>query len=112
MQYKLHAFRVPCPTQPSLAREDSSPFPQASKKDDRGSRLEHLPFMKKGSRLTPQASKKGRQVPERLRAPGMRVEDFVPWVSPISSCPPASEEDEEKDEMADLVHTFGTWKSK
>ena len=36
--------------QPSLAREDSGLVPQASKKDDRGSRLERLPFAKKGSR--------------------------------------------------------------
>ena len=41
------------PGQPSLAREDSDPTPQASKKVDRGSRLEHLPFTKKGSRPTP-----------------------------------------------------------
>ena len=46
--------------QPSLAREDSGLVPQASKKDDRGSHLECLPFAKKGSRPTPQASKKGR----------------------------------------------------
>ena len=39
--------------QPSLAREDSSPTPRASKKVDRGSRLECLPFTKKGSRPTP-----------------------------------------------------------
>ena len=34
----------------SLAGEDSSPAPRASKKVDRGSRLECLPFTKKGSR--------------------------------------------------------------
>ena len=34
------------------------------------------------------------------------MEDFVPWVAPISSLPPASEEEEEEDEMADLVHNF------
>ena len=33
----------------SLAREDSSPIPQVSKKDNRGRHLKHLPFMKKGS---------------------------------------------------------------
>ena len=66
------------PGQPSLAREDFGPLPQVSKKNNKGSRLERLPFTKKGSRPAPQASKKGRRVPERLRAPGARVEDFVP----------------------------------
>ena len=75
------------PEQPYLTKEDSGIVPQASKKVDRGSHLEHLPFMKKGSHPAPQASKKGRQVPERLRTPGVRVEDFVPWVSPICSRP-------------------------
>ena len=95
-----------------MAREDFDLVPQASKKDHRGSRLEHLPFEKKGSRPAPQASKKGRQVPERLKTPGAGVEDFVPWVSPISSYPLAREEEEEEDEMADLVHNFGAWKRK
>ena len=40
------------------------------------------------------------------------MEDFVPWVSPISSRPPAREEEEEEDEMADLVHNFGARKCK
>ena len=73
--------------QPSLAREDSSPAPQASKEVDRGSRLELLPFTKKDSRPAPQASKKGRRVPKRRRAPVAGVEDFIPWVAPISSRP-------------------------
>ena len=73
--------------QPSLAREDSGLVSRASKKDNRGSRLERLPFTKKGSLPAPQASKKGRQAPEWLRASGAGVEDFVPWVSPISSRP-------------------------
>ena len=34
--------------QPSMAREDSCFVPQASKNDNRGSFLEHLPFAKKG----------------------------------------------------------------
>ena len=34
--------------------------PQASKEVDRGNCLKCLPFTKKGSRLVPQASKKGR----------------------------------------------------
>ena len=98
------------PGQPSLAREDSDPVPQESKKDDRGICLERLPFTKKGSHPASQASKKGRRVPECLRAPGVGVEYFVPWVSPISSHPPASEEEEDEDEMADLVHNFGARK--
>ena len=56
--------------QPSLAREDFGPAPQAYKKVDRGSRLERLLFTKKGSRPAPQASEKGRRVPEWRRAPG------------------------------------------
>ena len=66
------------PEQPSLSREDSGPVPRVSKKDNRGSRLERLPFTKKGTRLAPQSSKKGRRVLERLRAPEAGVEDFVP----------------------------------
>ena len=66
------------PEQPSLAREDSSLVPQAYEEDDRSSRFEHLSFAKKGSRPTPQASKKGRRVPERPKTPGAGVEDFVP----------------------------------
>ena len=40
------------------------------------------------------------------------VEDFVPWVTPISSLPTASEKEEEEDEMANLVHNFGARKRK
>ena len=40
------------------------------------------------------------------------MEDFVPWVSPISSCPPTKEEEEEYEEMTDLVHNFGAQKFK
>ena len=88
-----------------MAREDFGPTPQASKEVDRGSHLKHLPFMKKDSRLAPQASKKGSRVPEQRRAPGAGVEDFIPWVAPISIRPPAREEEEEDDEMADLAQT-------
>ena len=94
------------PEQPSLAREDPGVAPRASKEVDRGIRLKRLPFTKKGSRPTPQASKKGRRVPQWRRAPGTGVEDFIPWVAPISSLPPASEEEEEEDKMDDLVHNF------
>ena len=96
--------------QPSLAREDFGLVPQASKKDDRGSRLERLPFPKKGSCSAPKASKKGRLVPERLKTPGAGVEDFFPWVSLISSHPPTREEEEEEEDMADLVQNFGARK--
>ena len=61
------------PEQPSLAREDLGVAPRAFKEVDRGSRLKHLPFTEKGSRLAPQVSKK-----ERRRTPSTGVEDFVP----------------------------------
>ena len=41
------------PEQPYLAGEDSGHVPQASKKDDTGSRFEPLPITKKGSRPAP-----------------------------------------------------------
>ena len=40
------------------------------------------------------------------------MEDFVPWVAPISSLPLASEDEENEGEMANLVHKFGAWKRK
>ena len=40
------------------------------------------------------------------------MEDFVPWVSPISNHPLNWEKEEEEDEMFDLVHNFATWKQK
>ena len=40
------------------------------------------------------------------------MEDFVPWVPPISRRPPTSEEEEEEDEMDDLIHNFGARKRK
>ena len=43
------------PKQRSLAREDSGPVPQISRKDSRGSCLERLPLTKKGSRVSPQS---------------------------------------------------------
>ena len=51
-------------------------------------------------------------MPEQRRTPGTGVEDFVPWVAPISSLPPASEEEEVEDDMADLIHNFGVQKRK
>ena len=65
------------PKQPSLAREDSRPAPQASKKVDKGNHLEGSPSMKNYSRPAPRAAKKGRRVHERRRAPRAGVEDFV-----------------------------------
>ena len=44
--------------------------------------------------------------------PGTRVEDFFPWVAPISSLSPASEKEEEEDEMANPIHNFGMRKRK
>ena len=51
-------------------------------------------------------------MPERPKTLEAGVEDFVPWVSPISSRPLAREEEEEENEMADLVHKFGARKRK
>ena len=46
--------------QPSLAREDFGLVPQASKKDDKGSCLERLPFVKKGFSFCPPNIKEGK----------------------------------------------------
>ena len=51
-------------------------------------------------------------MPERLKMSRARVEDFIPWVSPIFSCPPTREEEEEEEEMVDLVYNFGARKRK
>ena len=40
------------------------------------------------------------------------MEDYVPWVPPISNHPPDWEEEEEEDKMSDLVHNFATRKKK
>ena len=40
------------------------------------------------------------------------MEDFFPWVPPISSHPLDWEEEEEEDEMSDLVHNFAAQKRK
>ena len=40
------------------------------------------------------------------------MEDFVPYLAPISSLLPASEEEDEEDEMYDLIHNFGARKCK
>ena len=98
--------------QSSLTRENPGVALRASKEVDSSSHLKRRPFMKKGSRLAPQASKKGRRVLEQRRTPSTRVEDFVPWVSPISSLSPANKEEDEEDEMVDLIHNFGARKHK
>ena len=99
------------PEQPSLSREDLGLIPLASKKDDRGIRLERPLFAREGPRLTPQASKKGRRALKRSKELGAGVEDFIPWVPPTSSHP-AREEEEEEDEMTDFVHNFTARKRK
>ena len=43
---------------------------------------------------------------------GARVEDFVPWVPPISSHPLDWKEEEEEDEMSNLIHNFAARKWK
>ena len=48
----------------------------------------------------------------RQKVPGAGVEDFIPWVPPISSHPPDYEEEEEGDEMSYLVHNFAARKRK
>ena len=100
--------------QPSLVREDSDPAPNHLRRLIGVAVSRVFLLQKKDSRPTPQASKKGRRVPERRRALGTGVEDFVSWVAPISTRPLASEEEEEEeeDEMADLIHNFGTQKHK
>ena len=40
------------------------------------------------------------------------MEDFFPWVPPISSRPPDCEEKEEEDGMSDLIHNFTARKRK
>ena len=40
------------------------------------------------------------------------MEDFVPWVSPMSSHPAVKEEEEEEDEIADPFHHFSAQKRK
>ena len=72
------------PTQPSSTSKDSGPTPQASKQVEGGSRLERPPLAIKDSRPTPRASKKKKGTLRRQKVVGARVEDFIPWVPPIS----------------------------
>ena len=100
------------PGQSSSASEDSGPAPQASRQGEKGSRLECLPLARRGSRPTPQALKRRKGTPRRQKVPRAGVEDFVPWVPPISSHPLDWEEEEEEDEMYDLFHNFVARKRK
>ena len=68
--------------------------------------MEHLPLARKGSRPAPQALNRKKGTPGRQKIPRAEVEDFVPWVPPISSHPPNWEEEEDEGEMSDLVHNF------
>ena len=98
------------PVQHSSASKDFSPAPQASRQGERGSCLERLPLERKGSRPTPQTPKRRKGAPGRQNVPWAGVEDFVPWVPPISSRPPDWEEEEEEDKMYDLIHNFAARK--
>ena len=83
------------PKQPSSASEDSGLAPQASRQGERGSRLERLPLERKSSRPAPKALKRKKGTSGRENVPGAKVEDFVPWVPPISNHPLDWEEEEE-----------------
>ena len=74
--------------------------------------MECFPLARKGSRPAPQALKERKRTLGRQKVPGVGVEDFIPWVPPISSHPLDWEEEEEKDEMSDLVHNFAARKRK
>ena len=65
--------------------------------------------MKKGSRPALRVLKRKKGTPRQKKVPGVRVENFVPWVPPISSHP-LDREEEEEEEMSDLVHNFATRK--
>ena len=100
------------PGQPSSASEDFGPASQASRQVERGSRLECPSLVRKGSHPTPQASKKKNGTFRRQKVAGAKVEDFIPWVPPISRRPPKWEEKEEEDEMCHLIHAYVARKHK
>ena len=58
------------PGKPFLLREDPGLVPPASKKDDRGSRLERPPFVREGPCPASQASKKRRWALEQSKVLG------------------------------------------
>ena len=100
------------PMKPFSASEDSGHAPQVSRQSERGSRLERLPLERKGSHLAPKTLKRRKGTFGRHKIPGAGVEDFVPWVPPISNGPPDLEEEEEEDGMFDLIHNFAARKQK
>ena len=100
------------PTQPSSASEDSGPVPQAFRQVKEGCRLERPPLEIKDSRLAPRASKKKKGTLRRQKVVGVRAEDFIPWVLPISRRSPNWKEEEEEDEMFSLIHNFAARKRK
>ena len=51
-------------------------------------------------------------MPGQKKVPRVEVENFVPWVPPISNHPSDREEKEEEEEMSDLVHNFAGRKRK
>ena len=98
--------------QPSLAREDFGLVPQASKKNDRGSRLERFSFSKKGSRPAPKHLRRECGCPnvyKRLERGWTILSLTFPQ---YLAAPPTREKEEEEEEMVDLVHNFGARKRK
>ena len=100
------------PVHSSSASKDSAPTPQASRQGERGNRLEQLPLERKGSCPAPRTLKRRKGTPRRQNVPRAGVEDFIPWVPPISSRPSDWEEEEEEDMMSDLIHNFAARKRK
>ena len=98
--------------QSSYVSEDSGQASQASRQCEEGSHLGRLPLARKGSRPAPRAVKGKKGTLGQKKVPGAGVENFVPWVPPISNHPPNWEEEEEEKEMFDLVHNFATRKRK
>ena len=100
------------PVQPSSTSEDSDLASQVSRQGERGSHLERLPLERKGSSPAPRTLKKKKGTLGRQNVPGAEIEDFIPWVPPISSHPPDWEEEEEEEGMSDLIHNFAARKRK
>ena len=66
----------------------------------------------KDSRPAPQASKKKKRTLKRQKVVEAGVEDFIPWIPPISRRSPDLEEEEGEDDMSGLIHDFTTQKQK
>ena len=86
----------------------------SSRQGKEGSCLERLPLARKGSRPVPhpRVLKRKKGKPEQKKVPRSEVENFIPWVPPISSHPLDWEEEKEEEEMFDLVHNFAAPKRK